>query len=183
MYIHFTKTPADVIDCDLLVVAATEEERPLRGAAGLVDWRLYGVLSAAIQEHRFHGGFGESLLVPGSHQLRAKWAVLVGLGSALELTEEAGEHFGQQAVFHAQRLKAVTCGVFYPHSLTYTPYKKNALRWLLKGASSALGKLAKTGFADRLTLLIPSNLEEEVDLTKVIIPKLLSRHGVPGRVV
>jgi hypothetical protein len=66
---------------DLFVVPVWSDVRPLRGAAGLLDWRLNGRLSTCLRQERFRGAFLEKLLWPTR---RIPWqAVLaVGLGAA-----------------------------------------------------------------------------------------------------
>jgi hypothetical protein len=47
---------------DALVVPLWTDVRPLRGAAGLLDWRLNGRLSQLLREGRVEGATGEKLL-------------------------------------------------------------------------------------------------------------------------
>jgi hypothetical protein len=57
------------------------DERPLRGAAGLCDWRLTGRLSRLIKRGRFSGALGETLLVPpAGGRLPFSRLLLYGLG-------------------------------------------------------------------------------------------------------
>jgi hypothetical protein len=49
---------------DALVLPFFSDERPLRGAAGLVDWRLGGRLSRMLQSGRVRGERGEATLYP-----------------------------------------------------------------------------------------------------------------------
>jgi hypothetical protein len=72
---------------DLFAVPVPTDVRPLRGAAGLLDWRLNGRLSSCLREERFQGTCGEKLLIPTS---RIPWrAVLaVGVGPAGEVDDE-----------------------------------------------------------------------------------------------
>lgn len=65
---------------DLLAVHIWEDVRPLRGAAGLLDWRLCGKLSGLIQSGRLTGGEGEQLLLPSSGRLPWRVAMVMGLG-------------------------------------------------------------------------------------------------------
>jgi hypothetical protein len=46
-----------------------EDERPLRGAAGYIDWRLCGALSRVLGGGRFVGALGDALLFPTGGRL------------------------------------------------------------------------------------------------------------------
>lgn len=72
---------------DALVVTIFDDERPLRGAAGLVDWRLCGRLSRLIKHGRIHGDSGESLLMPPGRRLPFQRILVFGLGSAQPFDE------------------------------------------------------------------------------------------------
>ena len=65
---------------DLLAVYIWQDVRPLRGAAGLLDWRLCGKLSGLIQSGRLDGGEGEQLLLPTAGRLPWRVAMVMGLG-------------------------------------------------------------------------------------------------------
>lgn len=56
-------------EVDLLAFVALDE-RPLRGLAGLIDWRLCGALSRSLRAGHFRGERGESLLVADG----SRWA-------------------------------------------------------------------------------------------------------------
>jgi hypothetical protein len=47
----------------LLSAVVYSDLRPLRGVAGLADWRLCGQLSAFLKQERFRGDPGEKLLL------------------------------------------------------------------------------------------------------------------------
>ena len=65
---------------ELLAVYIWEDVRPLRGAAGLLDWRLCGKLSGLIQSGRLGGAEGEQLLLPTAGRLPWRVAMVMGLG-------------------------------------------------------------------------------------------------------
>jgi hypothetical protein len=67
---------------DALILTFFKDERPLRGAAGLTDWRLCGRLSRLIKLGRFRGERGETLLMPPGRRLPYQRLILFGLGSA-----------------------------------------------------------------------------------------------------
>lgn len=78
--ILFTSRPLDRIKTDIAIIPVFEDVRPLRGAAGIVDWRLGGFISHLIKENRFHGEFEEVLLMPTKHRLLARQLILFGVG-------------------------------------------------------------------------------------------------------
>jgi hypothetical protein len=66
-----------------LALPLFSDERPLRGAAGLADWRLSGRLSRLIVAGRFTAASGESLLMPpAGARLPFARLLLFGLGPA-----------------------------------------------------------------------------------------------------
>ncbi len=67
---------------DALVVPVWSDVRPLRGAAGLLDWRLCGHLSQMIRQGRLCGNTGEKLLLVTN---RVPWhrVLAVGTGESL----------------------------------------------------------------------------------------------------
>jgi hypothetical protein len=62
---------------DALAVPVWSDVLPLRGASGLLDWRLCGRLSQMIRDGRFSGAMGEKLLVATN---RVRWQRVLALG-------------------------------------------------------------------------------------------------------
>jgi hypothetical protein len=72
----------DEADHDALLLPIFADERPLRGAAGLTDWRLCGRLSRLIKAGRASGAKGESVMLPPGRRLRFQRVLLFGLGES-----------------------------------------------------------------------------------------------------
>jgi len=72
----------DALDVEALVLLVGPE-RPLPGLAGLVDWRLCGALTRALQGGVYGGAPGEALLVPSGGRLPAARVVVLGLPAPL----------------------------------------------------------------------------------------------------
>jgi hypothetical protein len=79
----------DQLRCDVLALSFFEEERPLRGAAGLVDWRLCGKLSRLLASRRLAGTQGEVTLLPPRPRLPFDKLLLLGLGARGAFDETA----------------------------------------------------------------------------------------------
>jgi leucyl aminopeptidase len=72
---------------DALAVPIWTDIRPLRGAAGLLDWRLCGQLSKMIREGRVAGAPGEKLLLMSS-RIPWKRVLAVGVGASSAFGED-----------------------------------------------------------------------------------------------
>jgi hypothetical protein len=77
------EAPGEVLACCLFA-----DERPPRGVAGLVDWRLAGRVSRLLQTGFLTGEVGEVLLVPGRPRLVSDKVLLFGLGPRAEFDEQ-----------------------------------------------------------------------------------------------
>jgi hypothetical protein len=71
---------------ELLVAPWCGDDRPPRGAAGRIDWRMCGFVSQLIEEGRLSGEVGEHMLLATGGRLRAPRALLVGLGDRDQLS-------------------------------------------------------------------------------------------------
>jgi hypothetical protein len=93
---------------DTMVLPFFADERPLRGAAGLCDWRLCGRLSRMLQSSRVAGKFGEVTLYPpngsGVRRLPFQRLLLVGLGVADRFDEKAARQGARLIVDTMKRL-------------------------------------------------------------------------------
>lgn len=66
--------------CDALCLFVAEDDRPLSGVAGFVDWRLGGGLSRVLQQGFFVGAVDDRLLFPTSGNLPVSRIFAVGVG-------------------------------------------------------------------------------------------------------
>jgi hypothetical protein len=67
---------------DCLVLPVFKDDRPLRGAAGLADWRLCGRLSRLLKSERASGDAGETMMLPPGRRLKFARILWFGLGDA-----------------------------------------------------------------------------------------------------
>jgi len=83
---------------DLAVLPFFEDERPLQGLLGLVDWRIGGGLSALLRTGFCTGTAGEAVLLPGRRTLPMERLVLLGLGPSRAFDRAAAEAAGERLV-------------------------------------------------------------------------------------
>jgi len=74
----------DLLECEVLVCGFFEDERPLRGSCGWVDWRLNGRISHFIEEKKLKGKWEEVILIPTQGRLQSPFLLLFGLGKVRE---------------------------------------------------------------------------------------------------
>ena len=73
---------------DTLVLPVFRDDRPLRGAAGLADWRLCGRLSRLLRGNRATANEGETMLLPPGRRLKFQRVMWFGLGDAKGYTDD-----------------------------------------------------------------------------------------------
>jgi len=66
---------------ELLACSVWSDQRPMRGVAGLLDWRLAGALSRLARTGFLAGELGEVVFVPGRPRLHFDKVLVFGLGA------------------------------------------------------------------------------------------------------
>lgn len=64
-----------------LIATCYENERPLQGVAGLLDWRFKGLISSYIRSGAISGKRGECIYIPGQTEDRLYHMILLGCGT------------------------------------------------------------------------------------------------------
>ncbi len=85
-----------------------ENERPLRGMAGLIDWKLGGVVSECLRQGKLTGKAGECAYIPIQKANRVYHLLLVGGGT---LTRFAKRGLIPDESFAALRKNLKTLGL------------------------------------------------------------------------
>ncbi len=144
--------PIERIASDAVVVSFFDGDRPLRGDAGRVDWRLCGALSRLLVDGVIEGAAGDAVLLPGDGRLRAPRLLVLGLGDANGFGTVDAKRFARDAVLRLGRLRASTVALGLPgHWLGLVPEGPCAGA-IVRGAVSAL---EESGLSIRLRLVVP----------------------------
>jgi len=80
-------SPPDQLEAEAVAAFFFPEDRPLAGAAALLDWRLNGFVTRLLLDGKADGQVGEQLWIRSNGKLRAPWVLLVGGGSRAALSE------------------------------------------------------------------------------------------------
>lgn len=78
----------DEASAELCACAIFADERPMKGIAGLCDWRLSGKLSALAKSDYLTGRAGEVVMVPGRPRLPFDKVLVFGLGERQRFDED-----------------------------------------------------------------------------------------------
>lgn len=98
---------------EALALALFSDERPLRGALGLVDWRMAGFLSRQILRGHLSGHVGEVLLMPTAQRLPFDKLFVFGLGASADF-DAAGYDAAVDRILRTlsrARVRASVCGL------------------------------------------------------------------------
>jgi cytosol aminopeptidase family protein len=106
--------PIERVHADIAIVALFAGERPLRAAAGRVDWRLCGRLSHLFAAGRLAGVEGEAVLMPGGGGMRAPRVMGVGFGERARADAQRWERWVADVLERARELGAQSAVVALP---------------------------------------------------------------------
>jgi hypothetical protein len=104
----------DQATSEVLAVCLSLGERPPRGAAGLIDWRLGGRLSQLIQSGFLQGELDETALLPGQPKLPFEKVLLFGTGAQAEFDEGVFRRIVSKMMEVFEGLRARTAVVDLP---------------------------------------------------------------------
>ncbi len=147
----------DHAKCGTLIVGLHSGERPPRGEAGWLDWRLGGALSRAILAGRVDGARGTAVLMPAA-KLPCARVIVVGMGAPSDFK---GRELGAAvdlALSKIMGLGELDFAIALPGTKPYPPPKDSAEVI----GERLLGTLATAAREAKITLLGPAPLLLEV---------------------
>ena len=164
--------PGSVVEApaDTILVLVPEDERPLRGDAGRIDWRLCGLISEHLRSGYVTGQLGEAVLLPGDRPLSPARILLVGAGSA--------EARGGRPVLRAMRsaaakllmMRSPVTLLACPGSIDFCEEAVPLLRGLVHG-------LAENQSEDGLHLVLPGGASKERALVAALSEVVPGAHS------
>lgn len=106
----------DRAEGDVLIAGIFSDERPARGTAGRIDWRLCGPVSRCLVGGRLEGKTGEVVLLSTSGRLCVPRVLLLGLGdrsrfAAADVKTSTREAVGRALELGARQLVLEPLGI------------------------------------------------------------------------
>jgi hypothetical protein len=164
--------PGSVVEApaDTILALVPEDERPLRGDAGLIDWRLCGLVSEHLRTGYVTGQLGEAVLLPGDRPLSPARILLVGAG--------AGTARGGRPILRAMRsaaakllmMRSPVALLACPGSINFCEEAVPLLRGLVHG-------LAENQTEDGLHLVLPGGASKERALVAALSEVVPGAHS------
>lgn len=169
--LHLVEPDLRAIDgasAEVIACAVFADERPLRGLAGLLDWRLAAKLSGLAKSGFLTGAEGEVVLVPGRPKLSFEKILVLGLGPR--------STFGDGVVRRAlARLLATLEGLNVKRALVELPGRGSDALGPERAAELVL-ECAEGALADEMWTLV-----DEQDSEAPMAQKLLRRRDARSR--
>ncbi len=129
------------VGAELAVAGFFRDRRPLRGGAGLADWRLCGWVSGLVGAARLRGEWGEAALLLTHGRVLAPRLLLLGLGPYDRFGVDAHRDAARLAVERAADLGVGVVALDLPAPRGDDAPERIALG-ILAGACEALGPRA-----------------------------------------
>lgn len=126
----------DQLKSEALALPFFEDVRPLRGALGLVDWRLAGLVSRVLLRGHATGALHERVLMPTKHRLPFEKLLLFGAGELGELDEERFDQVVSDMLDTLDRAKVRSSVIALPGRGVGRIEPQAAMRLFLRRAAS-----------------------------------------------
>jgi hypothetical protein len=128
----------DVQECDVLVSGFFQDQRPLKGTSGWMDWRLNGTLSRFLIEKRLTGDWPETLLIPSQGRMRAPMILLFGLGKVRDYSYLRLREIFPYLLETVQKLKTSSICFSLPYEENYNVDCGKLIEVLIEGIADCL---------------------------------------------
>lgn len=150
MDVHFALADLSSLDqlkTEALCLPFFSDERPLRGAPGLIDFRLCGRISEQLVKDRMRGDVGEVVLMPARPRLMAERLMWVGAGPRDALDETRFRAWISDVMARLVSLRVRTAALVLPGRVHDRIDAAHAMDWFLQASAS------QADHVDELTIL------------------------------
>jgi hypothetical protein len=138
MDIILSTEKTDVQECDVLVTGFFQDERPLKGSSGWMDWRLNGLLSRFLIEKRLTGDWQEKTLIPSQGRVMPRMVLLLGLGKVKEYSYLRMREISPYILEILRKLNTSSFCLSLPHEESYNVDCGKLAEVLIEGIADCL---------------------------------------------
>jgi hypothetical protein len=119
MDIILSSDAIDLQECDILVAGFFKDEKPLKGSAGWLDWRLNGTLSRFVIDQKLTGEWKETTMIPSQGRVTAPILLLFGLGEIQDYSYLRLREFSPHLLETLKNLNASRICISLPYGEAY----------------------------------------------------------------
>jgi hypothetical protein len=130
----------DKVDTEAIVLLFFNDEKPLKGAAGLIDWRMNGTISDLIFKDKINGREGESILIVPKKRIRGKKILMIGLGDSSTFSGNSLEKTAGNAISQLAKIGVKKFHLAIPPKQFTSLSTPDAARFVIKGMVSMIEK-------------------------------------------
>jgi len=171
--------PVEKVPAELAVVTFFENDRPLRGEAGRVDWRLCGMLSELVARGALRGAGGEAALLPTFGHLRAPRVLVLGLGSVTGFGALEVKSMARAAVRRCVGLRVRSVALALPAHWTGLLPVGPCAAAVLRGTVAGL---EEAGLGLRMRLVVPEGSAARALGGLETVARQLSEREIPVKI-
>ena len=131
---------ADLQECDVLVTGFFQDERPLKGSSGWIDWRFNGMLSHFLIEKKLTGDWKETTLIPSGGRVTPQRILLVGLGKVRDYSYPRLRELSSHLFETLKNLSTTSICVSLPYEERYNVDCGKSAEVLIEGLADYLDK-------------------------------------------
>jgi len=128
----------DVQECDVLVTGFFQDERPLKGSSGWIDWRLNGMLSRFLIQKRLTGEWQEATLIPSQGRVMPRMVLLLGLGKVKEYSYLRMRELSPRLLETLKKLNTSNVCLSLPYEESYNVDCGKLVEVLIEGIADCL---------------------------------------------
>lgn len=171
----------DLQECDVLVTGFFQDERPLKGSCGWIDWRLNGLLSHFLIEKRLTGRWKETTLIPSKGRVTPKMILLIGLGKVRDYSHLRLGDLSSHLLGTLRNLNALSVCLSLPYEGHYNVDCRKAAEVLMEGFANCLG-MGKHSYSEDWVrgLLFFFSVEEE-NISEILLGLQTAQSVLEGR--
>ncbi len=114
------------------------DERPLKGSSGLIDWRFNGKFSRFLLEKNLSGDWNETILIPSEGRIMPRMILLFGLGPMREYGDHRLSEVAPRLLQIVKRLAAFDVCLSLPYGEGIKVNCSKMAEVLIEGVASGL---------------------------------------------
>jgi hypothetical protein len=152
----------DHLNVDTFAITVFEDQRPPKGLAGLVDWRLCGRMSNLLISGQLTGRFREAVMFPGYGRLPSGRVLVFGLGDSRDFSQSRAREASWFMADSLRRLRTAAFVTSLPGSTAGTVAPKVGMELFIEEITRVFGS-EESGSSLEVHVVEPQEYHRELN--------------------